>query len=128
MKLSCLWALVGLLGMATPSVAAEWRIVSVDGVPALGEPTIIFSADGSISGSTGCNRFNTTGSVANDVLTIEGPVATTRMACLGDALNGQEAAILSILEGQISVSIDLFSNQVTLSDEKTVLVATALGT
>ncbi|MBT2468689.1 META domain-containing protein [Streptomyces sp. ISL-66] len=73
-----------------PLIATAWTVNSlVDGgttasVPAGAEGAARFTvgADGSASGSLGCNRFNAKATVDGDSLTF-GPLATTRMACEG---------------------------------------------
>ncbi|MCH5376977.1 MAG: META domain-containing protein, partial [Planctomycetes bacterium] len=67
-----------------------WRFGAVDGDVAIGETEITFGPDGSVTGTTGCNRFNGQGAMRDGVLVIGEPLATTRMACPGGALSSQE--------------------------------------
>jgi heat shock protein HslJ len=54
-------------------------------------------ADGTVSGSTGCNRFTGSYEVAGNVLTI-GQLASTLAACESEELSAQEAAYLEALQ------------------------------
>jgi len=44
------------------------------------EITLLFGADGMVSGSTGCNNYSASYTLEGDALTI-GPAAVTRMMC-----------------------------------------------
>jgi heat shock protein HslJ len=57
--------------------------------------TAIFGSDGTLTGSGGCNQYNTTYKTDGDKITI-GPVATTRMACEQSVMD-QEQAYLNAL-------------------------------
>lgn len=59
--------------------------------------TLVFGADGSVSGNATCNTYNGPFTVDGDALTV-GPLATTRMACASDELNAQEAQYLAALQ------------------------------
>jgi heat shock protein HslJ len=70
-------------GEASPGSleGAPWVLragVDVDGWEAVA-PTATF-ADGSVTGSSGCNRYTASYTVAGEALDI-GPIASTRMAC-----------------------------------------------
>jgi len=95
----------------------SWRFGTVDGDPAVGETEISFGADGSISGTTGCNRFNGRGAMDDGALVIDGPLATTRMACPGEAMTMQEDRILAALQGRLSIAFDPFSQSLQLVNE-----------
>jgi heat shock protein HslJ len=94
--------------------AAVWRFGAVNGEPTVGETAITFGRDGSVSGSTGCNRFTGRGVMDGATLVIEGPLATTRMACPGEALTTQEDRILAALQGELSATYDPFSQTLQL--------------
>lgn len=72
--------------------------------PILGtELTVVFGADGTVSGSGGCNRFTGGYSVTDGVLQI-GPLASTAMACETPAgVMEQEAAFVKALESATSI-------------------------
>ncbi len=125
MKITWMWIAASLLTGAASALASEWRVVSVDGTPVIGQPQMTF-ADGGISGDTGCNRFRVSGNMQDGALVITGPVATTRMACPGEALTAQENAIIGAFEGTLSVSLDLFTDQVALSSNTVTLVLARL--
>lgn len=86
---------------ATPDVTGDWVIRAIDGRPLDGPPATIAFADGRISGSTGCNRFSGSYTVAGDRLVIA-PPATTRMAC-PPPLMARETALLAALTGSLEV-------------------------
>jgi putative lipoprotein len=94
-------------GRAVPDafVDAEWRLLSLPEHSVVEPAWLRFQKDGSVVGRTGCNNLRT-------IVTIEaqrivfGPVATTRMACPGDALAAQEMALLSQLETATTYEID----------------------
>lgn len=75
---------------AAPLLATQWTVDSLikgetaSSVPADAEGRARFTlaADGTASGSLGCNRFNATAVVEGNRLTF-GPLTTTRMACEG---------------------------------------------
>ena len=98
-----------------PAAGAKWRITSVEEIAALGEPIIAVLADGAISGSTGCNRFQAGADVEPGGLVIDGPVATPRMACPGDALTFQEESIIGLLQERIGLTHDPFRLEMILA-------------
>lgn len=87
-----------------PLRGTYWRLVELDGAaPTAGssverEPHLVLGADSSdATGSTGCNRFRGRFTLVGETLRL-GPLATTRMACLDQALNRQEQAYTRALE------------------------------
>lgn len=100
--------------LAAPAFADEWSIVSVDGADAVETATIRFDTDGAISGTTGCNRFTGTAEARDGQLIFSAPLATTRMACPGGALNAQEQRILALLSGTVTLQPDPFAGTLTL--------------
>ena len=104
-----LFRVVLLLGLAGGVSAASagaadaglagthWRLVSVgdmDADASRREPFILLTADGRVSGTTGCNRF-AGGYVVDGAYLSFGQVATTRMYCAG--VWRQEQAVLAAL-------------------------------
>jgi heat shock protein HslJ len=70
----------------------------VESVVAGTEPTAVYdAAAGTVSGETGCNQFNGPAVVDGTAITI-GPLVSTRMACVEEAANAQEAAYVAALE------------------------------
>lgn len=76
----------------------RWQLESLDGEPPAGAAplTLEFDAAGRISGSGGCNRFSASYTLEGDALRF-GPIASTKMACLDEALMQQEMAYLAAL-------------------------------
>jgi heat shock protein HslJ len=92
--------------------------------PAAGEPaTLAFGTDGRVTGTTGCNNLTGPYSAAGGKLTI-GPLATTRRACLSDAANAQEQAIVATLNGAVGYERTSDRLRITSADGKTVLTYT----
>jgi putative lipoprotein len=80
-------------------IIGSWRIEDVDsgGVIDSSRIEIQFDADGRASGYAGCNAF--TGRYTRSGPAIEiGPLASTRRACLAEALSRQEARLLHSLD------------------------------
>lgn len=84
--------------------------------------TLIFGADGTVSGNASCNSYNGSYQTDGDALTI-GPLATTRMACASDELNAQEAQYLAAL--QASATYDISNDQLTIRDAGGAMQVTA---
>lgn len=77
----------------------RWQLESLDDAAPAGEAplTLEFDAAGRVSGSSGCNRFSASYALEGDALRF-GPIASTKMACLDEALMQQEMAYLAALE------------------------------
>ncbi len=77
---------------------AEWRLVSLDGNAVLDEPeaTLNFLSDDEVAGRATCNRYSGRFALSGEGLSV-GPIAATKMACMGDGLMEQEALFLDIL-------------------------------
>ena len=95
---------------------AQWTVLAVNDRAPAAAAFVTFAPDGSVFGSTGCNRFSTRGIFNGDALLINGPVMMTKMACPGDAVATQEQTILAGLQGQIDLAFDPFSRQLVLSN------------
>lgn len=67
-------------------------------------PTVQFGADGTVTGSTGCNTFSGTAQIAGDTVTF-GPLATTMRMCEPDVAE-VETAVLTALSGTTTVTVD----------------------
>jgi heat shock protein HslJ len=69
-----------------PLNSTNWVLISMGDpkspqpVPAGSMITAVFASDGTLSGSGGCNQYNSTYTLQDDQMTI-GPVASTQMAC-----------------------------------------------
>lgn len=90
---------------AASLAGSRWRVTAIHedarGVlaPVLPEATVTlaFADDGRASGSAGCNRYTTGYAAEGSRLAFRGG-ATTRMACPGVEIMGQEQAFLKALE------------------------------
>jgi heat shock protein HslJ len=80
-----LWILVAYGDLANPTVVEEGTVV-----------TALFSSDGNLSGSGGCNNFSTTYQLSGDALTVASPIASTMMFC--EKGMEQESAVLAGLQ------------------------------
>jgi heat shock protein HslJ/uncharacterized membrane protein len=79
----------------------SWSIVEIDGAAVSGQTYhLSFTAD-RISGQAGCNRFSGSYSVSDATLR-PGPIAATRMACAGPAMQ-HEQRVLALLSGPVSI-------------------------
>ncbi len=59
--------------------------------------TIAFDEEGRVSGHAGCNRYTGSYEAKNGVLHFPNAMASTRMACLAEAMSNQEQKYLTIL-------------------------------
>jgi heat shock protein HslJ len=102
---------------SAPGVEGSWTVISVlyddaiRSVVAGSELTADFSADGTISGSTGCNGLHGTYTLDGNKLDV-GPLSAPTKACPTPELSGQEAGYLSALES--AVRIDQVGAELTL--------------
>ena len=83
-------------------LVGDWRVVSIDGntiEEGPQQPTITFAGvKGTVSGSTGCNRFNGTYILEENSSRLTfSPLAVTRKMCRGE---NPEQAFLSVLRAQ----------------------------
>lgn len=98
---------------SAPSVASSippvgvWQLEQLgDAAPTAEAPiTARFGADGSLSGSSGCNRFTGRYEVSGNTITVAEPLASTMMAC-DEAVMAQEAAFLAALQGVQTFELD----------------------
>ncbi|MGW8225608.1 MAG: META domain-containing protein [Anaerolineales bacterium] len=89
-----LWVLLGYGDALNPSVVEPETVI-----------TLVFSADGSVAGSSGCNNYSSTYQVAPDgTLTFDSPFAATMMFCPRGM--DQESAYLAALEKAQSLGIN----------------------
>jgi heat shock protein HslJ len=85
----------------------SWTLVDLAGAEAVGDPapSLAFTEEGTVTGTTGCNTFNGEVSIEGSSLTF-GPLATTRMACLEEELAEQEQTFLLAMEAVTGYTID----------------------
>lgn len=97
-------ALVGTRWVLTGLVEGDGPDAAVSSVAADAE--LELDEDGSLAGSTGCNRLMGGFSLDGDALVLEGPIATTRMACTDEMASSQERHVLEVLEaGPLTVRL-----------------------
>lgn len=85
-------------GMSTELTGKTWLVEDLNtaGVIDIAQTTLIFSPDGRVSGSTGCNQYTGSYDIEGDDI-IFSQIATTRKAC-PEALMNQEQTFLSVIE------------------------------
>lgn len=84
------------------------------------------TASGSLTGTTGCNSFSGTWESVGNALTV-GPLATTRMGCLGD-IGDQERAVLGVLgQAPLELAFPPGSMLMTTADGAAALTWTTLA-
>ena len=86
---------------AVPLEGTDWRLVELGGRPSRpagdGAPNLRLDApEKRAGGNTGCNSFGGSYELSGESLRF-GALASTRRACVDDALNAQEAAYLRAL-------------------------------
>lgn len=91
------------------------------GVIDYAQTTLLIKADGSASGSGGCNRFMTSATIAGSKLTFK-PAAGTRMMC-APAVMDQEQKFFSVLERTRSYTIEADTGKLFLHDEAGKIIA-----
>ncbi len=81
----------------------KWILEDIDGTGVIdfAQSWVMFTDDGNVTGSGGCNRFNGSYTLKNNILKV-GPLASTRMAC-ADAIDNQEFKFLQALGQSLSV-------------------------
>jgi heat shock protein HslJ len=80
-----MWLLVAFGEATNPTVVEEGTVV-----------TALFSSDGMLSGSGGCNNYTTSYELAGDQLTVADPIASTMMFC--ETGMDQESTFLAALQ------------------------------
>lgn len=80
----------------------SWRIAAIDGEAVPRTPAYFLSfEEGRLSGKAGCNGFGGPFDISGRML-VPGPIAATRMACPGPAMEHERQA-LAILQGPIQL-------------------------
>lgn len=98
-------AVVASFASQTQSLAGtSWNVMNINngreaivGIVSGSTVTMVFDADGRVSGSTGCNQFTASYSIDGDALRFS-PAAATRRACADPAVDEQEQAFLRAFE------------------------------
>jgi heat shock protein HslJ len=95
---------------ALPLLGTTWRLTTFAGGDVVfsviggADITTVFTADGTVVGSSGCNGFTGTYTSAGSTMAFS-PLATTKMRCAGP-LMAQESAFLDSMGQVTSVSLD----------------------
>ena len=116
--------------VALPLVGTTWTLTTIASGDAVSsvmngtEVTAGFSADGTVSGSAGCNRYSGSYTRTGDQLSFS-VLASTKMACADDVMS-QESAFLASMAEVTSFTID--GPQLTLSDASGALLLGLDGT
>ncbi|MGC0364714.1 heat shock protein HslJ [Rhodococcus sp. 27YEA15] len=84
-------------------------------------PQLTIAADGSVTGTTGCNRMSGQVEVGDTNVTFS-PLATTRMTC-PDEVADIERQVLAVLDGEVAYTVD--ANTMTLRKADAGLILTA---
>ena len=104
-----------------PLVGTNWTLESfhtadaVSSVLAGTTITAVFGADGSVSGSAGCNRYFASYNITGTSLSI-GPAGSTKMACGAPGVMQQEGKYLTLISQAKTVTIK--GGSLTLADAK----------
>jgi heat shock protein HslJ len=119
-----------LLSFSARSVEPASKLVDVNwlaedindgGVINYAQTTLLIKADGSASGSGGCNRFTTKATIAGSKITFK-PAAATRMMC-APAVMDQEQKFLSALERTRSYTVEADTGKLFLHDDGGKIIA-----
>jgi heat shock protein HslJ len=116
--------------VALPLVGTTWTLTTIASGDAVSsvlngtEVTAEFTADGTVSGSAGCNRYSGSYAWTGDQLSFS-PLASTKMACANDVMV-QEGAFLASMQGVGTFAIE--GAQLTLMDMSGVLLLGFEGT
>jgi heat shock protein HslJ len=89
-----------------PLLGVTWQAAMVGGVaPAPGSPpmTALFSENGTLTGSGGCNTYNSTYQISGSSLTIQ-PVSATQQMCDPEVMT-QEQAFFAALQSSATFSV-----------------------
>jgi heat shock protein HslJ len=110
-----------------PLVGPYWRLRSVGDLTVPEEsgtrvPHIIFTADGSVTGSDGCNTLRATVTADDDALKIGGLMGTLITCAIPDKLDRRMREALVVAR-----SWKVAGNRLTLADDKGTTVATFEG-
>lgn len=105
-------ALLGTTWVLTELIDGDGPDSAVSSVAA--EAELVLAEDDRLSGSTGCNRLMGGFALDGDTLTLTGPLATTRMACVDGPIATQERHVLEVLEAG-PLTVELTGDRLRLS-------------
>jgi heat shock protein HslJ len=104
--------------LALPLVGTTWTLTTIASGDAVSsvligtEVTAEFTADGTVAGSAGCNRYSGTYRSTGDQLTFYS-LASTKMACADDVMSQEGAFLVSM--GEVA-TFAIEGEQLTVSD------------
>lgn len=102
-----------------PLAGTSWQLIAIDGAPVIeGSTASLQFADGTLSGSGGCNRFNGSYTLTDSTLTVA-PLVLTRMACIDDPVTRQESDYIGLLQAASSTQFSDDTLTLTTPDGKT---------
>jgi putative lipoprotein len=113
-----------------PSIVGSWIVTGYNTGSAITSPiggadlTAVFGADGTVSGSSGCNRYHGSYTLGGESGIAIGPLASTKMACAEAELMTQEQQFLAALAA--SVTYERAPQGLTLMDA-TGMITVTLG-
>jgi heat shock protein HslJ len=87
------------IGQLTPRTSAPTRIVPVI-------PSLFLRDNGNMSGTTGCNRFNTSILTQRGIQAGLAPVVTTKMTCLSPQTRALEGELLTAFRQSVRVDVN----------------------
>jgi heat shock protein HslJ len=92
---------------AVDLVGPTWTVTSVAGrdTVATSRPTMVFGADGRVSGTGSCNSYGGPYQLDGDAIDV-GDLASTMMLCVDQAIGNQETAFFAALAGAQTWRID----------------------
>jgi heat shock protein HslJ len=91
---------------------------SVSSIPGDVESTLTIDDNGQVSIRPGCNSGGGDATIGDDVIDF-GPIALTRMACMGPAM-AVENFVMKVIDGQVRYSID--ADALTLTNGDSMLI------
>ena len=105
-----------------PAILGAWNVAEIDGaaVPDGAAVNATFSADGTVGGTSGCNRYGGDYRYGKGLITI-GQTVMTEMACVDDGRMELEARFHNRFSGALSVTASP-DGALVLSDEEGGLV------
>ena len=106
----------GAVGSDLELTGQVWIATELDGESILSDTTITaeYKDDGTLGGSNGCNRYNTTYDVDGDNLQINQPIASTMMAC-PDPVMAQEGVYMAAMNA--ARTFEISGEELTLFNE-----------
>ncbi|AUH66571.1 YbaY family lipoprotein [Paracoccus zhejiangensis] len=110
---------------AAPSPAGRWLAEDIGGGGVIdnAQSVLELAADGTVTGSGGCNRMTGTAVIEGDALSF-GPIASTRMGCV-PALGNQETKFFAALAATRNWQIDELGKLILLDAEGKALMRLA---